>query len=79
MDVDDTINEFIKFSGTIFGSPRTFSLRGPFPWPGRPKYDNKIMEKVIRDVLDRRLPKSRNWNSQSSEDCFSSNPNMCKT
>ena len=75
MDVDDTIEEFIRLAGSIFGKPRIFSMRGPIIFP-RPKHDYRILEDAVRQVLERRLPKLRH---NMGGPMFASNPEMCKT
>jgi hypothetical protein len=75
MDVDDTISEFKRLASTIFGKPRVISIRGPVVYP-RPKYDYRILEGAVREVLEARLPKLRhNIGGQQ----FPSNPEMCRT
>jgi hypothetical protein len=75
MDVDDTIEEFKRLAGTIFGKPRVVSIRGPVFW-GRPKYDYHILERAVKDVLDTRLPRLRHHIGGQQ---FRSDPEMCRT
>ena len=75
MDVDDKIEEFIRLASTIFGKPRIFSIRGPIIFP-RPKYDHRILEKAVQQVLGKRMPKLRH---NMGGEMFPSNPEMCKT
>jgi hypothetical protein len=74
MPIDDCIEEYTEMGGRIFGSPRLFSLRGPIPWK-REKYDDKELERAVRDV-DRR----RNWKSdQVSDSMYPSASDRCRT
>jgi len=75
MDVDDTIDEFKRLAAIIFGKPRIASIRGPIIYP-RPKYDYRILENAVRQVLDARLPKLRHHIGGQQ---FLSNPEMCRT
>jgi hypothetical protein len=75
MDVDDTIDEFKRLAGVIFGKPRIFSIRGPIIYP-RPKHDYRILEKAVGGLLERRMPKLRH---NMGGPKFPSNPEMCRT
>jgi hypothetical protein len=59
----------------IFGSPRKFSMRGPFfvPWK-RAKYDHRKLEAAIKDVVQRRRPRD-----QVGDAAFPSASGRCRT
>ena len=49
MTVDDCIEEYKTLGGEVFGRPRP-----PVVNKLRPKFDEKILEKAIKDVCERR-------------------------
>ena len=57
MNIDDCINDYETLGARVFGRSRWFSVRMcPFFW-FRDKYDHKVLEKVIQDVVRERAPK----------------------
>ena len=55
MNVDDCIAEYEKLGTKVFGHCRWFHLRSMLFFP-REKYDHQALERVIRDVVDQRVP-----------------------
>lgn len=56
MNIDDCINEYENLGGKAFGHSRYFHLRSPLFWP-RDKYNHKVLEETIKDVVRRNVPK----------------------
>ena len=71
MSIDDCITEYETLGPKIFAHPRWLHLRSPLFWP-RDKYDHRSLEKVIRNVVDRRSPFVGGKN-------FASDENRCRT
>ena len=57
----------------VFGHGRTFSIRGPIPFP-RDKYSEKRFVEVVKHVVNSRLPKQA-----FGDHLFISHERMCKT
>lgn len=73
MTVDDCIKEFETLGDKIFGESRWFSVRGPFP-ALRDKYNGEKLAKVVRDVVRKYTPGSKDIQGP-----FASDPRMCRT
>ena len=57
MNIDDCISDYETLGAKVFGRSRWFSIRmSPFFWI-RDKYDHKILQDVVRDVVRKRVPK----------------------
>ena len=56
MNIDDCICEYETLGEKVFAHSRWFHLRSPLCWP-RDKYDHKVLESVLQDVVGRRVPK----------------------
>lgn len=55
MNVDDCIRDYERLGDRVFGHGRWFHLRS-FPPAPREKYNHKVLEHVVRDVVERRVP-----------------------
>lgn len=81
MNIDDCIAEYAELGERIFGrrrlfmQRRLFSLRGPIPW-NRAKYDEEELEKVVQEVVDKRLHISRD---RAAGQMFPSHDSRCRT
>lgn len=76
MNIDDCIRDYEVFGDKIFGHSRWFHLRTwHFFWP-RDKYDSRVLEKVVKDVVDRRVPFVASFPGGRN---FSSDENRCRT
>lgn len=73
MSIDDCIAEYENLGPKVFAHPRWFHLRSPLFWP-RDKYDHRSLEKVIREVIDRRSPFVAGGDKN-----FASDENRCRT
>jgi hypothetical protein len=74
MTIDDCILEYANMGQRIFGNPRRFSMRGPFPW-NREKYDHKKLKAAVKDVIRR-----HNWKlDQVGDTAYQSDPDRCRT
>ena len=56
MNIDDCIADYEKLGGEVFAHSRWFHLRSPF-WFPREKYNHRVLEQVVQDVVARRVPK----------------------
>ncbi|KAA8568084.1 hypothetical protein EYC84_008495 [Monilinia fructicola] len=74
MNIDDCIQEYENLGKEVFAHPRIFSIRGPIPFK-RGKFDHRKLEKVIKDVVERR----RLEGDQIAETMYPSNPDRCRT
>ncbi|RAL64837.1 hypothetical protein DID88_001433 [Monilinia fructigena] len=74
MNIDDCIQEYENLGKEVFGYPRHFSIRGPIPF-NREKYDHRKLEKVIKDVVERRHLKV----DQVAEPMYPSSQDRCRT
>ena len=76
MTIDECIEEYSQMGKHVFGSPRTFSMRGPIfiPWK-REKYDYKKLEETIKQVVERRRPRE----DQVYDPVYPSAPDRCRT
>lgn len=75
MNVDDCIRDYEQFGEKVFGHPRLFHLRSPLFWV-RDKYDHKILEKVIKEVIENRVPHVPNFPGGRN---FAFDENRCRT
>lgn len=69
MSVDECIEEYKTLGEKVFAHPRPL-CKGGFPWP---KYDHKVLEKVIRSVTARYDKKS------DFEAVFPLDEDLCRT
>jgi len=74
MPVDECLDEYQTMADKAFGKPRFFSMRGPIYWPKRPKYDSRVLDQAILDLVERRQALVRRWCKD-----FHSPPDMCRT
>jgi hypothetical protein len=77
MSCDDAMQEYRDLSKLIFGRPRLASFRGPILWP-RHKYDEKVIQRAVDDVVKRRVSKKTQKNVGGGTN-FNSPPSLCKT
>ena len=75
MNVDDCITEYKTLGGKVFGHSRWFHLRSPLWWP-RDKYNHKVLEDVVKDVVKRRAPRIDTFPGGQN---FSFDENRCRT
>jgi hypothetical protein len=75
MNVDDTIEEYERLAGFIFGHPRIFSIRGPIPFPPDGYSSKQVVEVIQHVVLSRLCGKDPSM----GQDLFASHQRMCKT
>lgn len=54
MSIDDCISVYDQLGEKIFGRPRWFQVYSPLFWP-RAKYNHKTFEKIIQDLVDKRI------------------------
>ncbi|TAQ86448.1 hypothetical protein B7494_g5222 [Chlorociboria aeruginascens] len=55
MNIDDCITEYEQLAGSVFGHPNIFHQTFlPTACLKRPKYDTRVLERVIQDVITRR-------------------------
>jgi hypothetical protein len=70
MNVEDCIEEYLRFGGHVFGHPRSISI--PF---FRPKYDNSMhYRRRIQDLV-----RDNEQRTEIDEPLFQSNPERAKT
>ena len=55
MNIDDCIGEYETLGEKIFARPRLFHIRSPL-FRIRSKYNAKVLETVLEDVVSRRVP-----------------------
>jgi hypothetical protein len=55
MGIDECLKEYEDLGGRIFNNPRWASIRGPIP-ALRDKYDGAQLQRIIEEVVARRLP-----------------------
>ena len=75
MNIDDCIADYETLGGDVFGHPRWFHLRSPLWWP-RDKYNHKVLETVIKDVVKHRAPRIETFPGGQN---FSFDENRCRT
>lgn len=76
MSIDDCIRDYEYFGDKIFGHSRWFHLRTwHFFWL-RDKYDHEVLEKVVQDVVNRRVPYVASFPGGRN---FNSDENRCRT
>ena len=56
MNIDDCIKDYETLGEKVFGHSRWFHLRSPLFWI-RDKYDHRVLEDVVREVVRKRVPK----------------------
>ncbi|KAB8296261.1 hypothetical protein EYC80_009035 [Monilinia laxa] len=74
MNTDDCIQGYEKLGKEVFGYSRNFSMRGPILF-NRERYDHRKLEKVIKDVIERRHLKV----DQVAEPMYPSSEDRCRT
>ena len=55
MNIDDCIGEYETLGAKVFARPRWFHIRSPLFYI-RDKYNAKVLEGVLEDVVSRRVP-----------------------
>lgn len=75
MNVDDCISEYETLGAEVFGHSRKCHIRSPLFWP-RDKYKYKTLERVVRDVVRRRVPKVAEFPGGRN---FAFDENRCRT
>ena len=75
MNVDDCIAEYETLGAQVFGHSRKCHIRSPLFWP-RDKYNVKVLENVVRDVVRRRVPKVAEFPGGRN---FAFDENRCRT
>lgn len=75
MNVDDCISEYEILGAEVFAHSRKCHLRSPLFWP-RDKYNYKTLERVVRDVVRRRVPKVAEFPGGRN---FAFDENRCRT
>ena len=75
MNVDDCITEYEKLGSKVFGHSRKCHIRSPLFWP-RDKYNYKTLERVVEDVVRRRVPKVAEFPGGTN---FAFDENRCRT
>ena len=71
MTVDECIKAYEDLADRVFGHPRQFHIRKP-PFVPRDKYDHRLLEGIIKEIVKRRTGSVTTWFQQPNED-------MCKT
>ena len=56
MNIDDCITDYEKLGAKVFARSRLFHVRSPL-WLPREKYDHKVLEQVVQEVVAERVPK----------------------
>ena len=74
MNIDDCISEYEKLGAEVFGHSRWFHIRSLLWWP-RDKYNHRVLENVIKDVVGRRVPKVPEFPGGQN---FSFDENRCR-
>lgn len=75
MSIDDCIRDYEYFGQNVFGHSRWFHIRSPLFWP-RDKYDQKVLEAAVQEVVDRRVPYVASFPGGRN---FASDENRCRT
>ena len=58
MNIDDCIADYEKLGAKVFARSRWFQLRSPPPfWFPREKYNHRVLEQVVQEVVAERVPK----------------------
>ena len=73
MTVDECIEAYENLADRVFGHPRHFHIRKP-PWIPRDKYDHRLLEGVIKDIVQQRSPRN-----SFSTPFQQRNEDMCRT
>lgn len=56
MNIEDCISDYETLGAQVFGHSRWFHIRSCLWWP-RDKYDSRILEDVLKEVVRKRVPK----------------------
>ncbi|MCJ1450133.1 hypothetical protein MMC28_000462 [Mycoblastus sanguinarius] len=75
MNIDDCIFDYETLGGKVFGHPRWFHLRSIL-WLPRDKYNHRVLNDVVMDVVRRRAPKIDSFPGGQN---FSFDENRCRT
>ena len=75
MNIDDCIEDYETLGEKVFGRSRLFHLRSPLFWI-RDKYNHKVLEDVVRDVVRKRVPKVATFPGGQN---FAFDENRCRT
>ncbi|MCJ1470616.1 hypothetical protein MMC07_009262 [Pseudocyphellaria aurata] len=75
MSIDDCIRDYENFGQMVFGHSRRVHVRTPLFWP-RDKYDEKVLEAVVRDVVERNVPHVATFPGGRN---FAFDENRCRT
>ena len=80
MTVSDCLDEYRSLAGEIFGNPRHFPIVTTLMTNRtiRAKYNHKVLEKIFKDVENRR---ERKFDDESShrDESFKSKKGLCGT
>ena len=75
MSIDDCMRSYEIFGAQVFGKSRWFSMRfSPFFWP-REKYDHRVLQSVVEDVVSENAPKVAGFPGGRS---FASDESRCR-
>ena len=75
MNNEDCIEDYETLGEKVFGRSRLFHLRSPLFWV-RDKYNHKVLEDVVRDVVRERVPKVESFPGGQN---FAFDENRCRT
>jgi len=75
MNIDDCISDYEDFGARVFGRKRWVHVRSLLWWP-RDRYSHKALENVVKEVVDKRVPKVPQFPGGQN---FSSDENRCRT
>lgn len=75
MSIDDCIHDYEQFGDRVFGHARWFHVRSPLFWI-RPKYNHKTLEKVVKEVVETRVPHVASFPGGRN---FAFDENRCRT
>ena len=56
MTIEDCLEEYENLGDVVFSHSRWLHIRSPL-WVPREKYDHKKLEKVVKDVVNRKVPR----------------------
>ena len=73
MGVEECIEAYEQLADQVFGHPRRFHIRKP-PWVPRDKYNHKLLEAVIKEIVQRRSP-----SGLTNTPFLQPNEEMCRT
>ena len=75
MNIDDCIEDYETLGEKVFARSRLFHLRSPLFWI-RDKYNHKVLEDVVRNVVRKRVPKVASFPGGQN---FAFDENRCRT